>query len=567
MCGVVALTILPFCLLLVFYGLPSVPSVTPLHVAQFAVELEHHPDKPSVSYVLHGLEQGFRLGFDHSRKLKPAKRNKPSAQQHARVIDEYLANEVRLGRVAGPFLSPPLPQLQISSFGVIPKKGQPGKWRLIVDLSSPRGFSVNEGIDPEQCTLQYIRLDQIINMVAKLGRCALMAKFDVEAAYRNIPVHPDDRCLLGLKWRDRFYVDLTLPFGLRSAPYIFNSVASMVEWILINNYNLHKLVHYLDDFILAGPPDSLVCHQDLAVSLEVCKKLGLPLHPKKCEGPAVKLVILGIEMDSENQTARLPADKLDALQALITSWIPRRWCNRYQLESLIGHLHHAAKVVWPGRSFIRRMIDLLNCFRSKDHPIRLNREFHLDLLWWHTFLAEWHGVRFWLFPGLTPSTDLEVTSDAAGALGYGAFYGQDWFNGLWSVPQRDLSIAYKELFPVVIAASLWGARWSRQHILFRSDNEAVVYILNSRTSRVPSIMHLVRHLLSSAARHNFSFAAQHIPGVNNAIADALSRFRWQDFRQLAPRANRSPSAIPEALLEDLISPLLSSDAGSSSFRV
>ena len=134
----------------------------------------------------------FRLGFHHSRKLKSATTNKPSAKQHPDVIDRYLANEVSLGRVAGPFTSPPLPNLHISSFGVIAKKGQPGKWTLMVDLSSPVGWSVNDGIDPDEFTLQYITVDQIISMVSKDGQGALMAKLDVETAYRNIAVHPGD---------------------------------------------------------------------------------------------------------------------------------------------------------------------------------------------------------------------------------------------------------------------------------------------------------------------------------------------------------------------------------------
>ena len=158
------------------------------------------------------------------------------------------------GRVAGPFRSPPLPNLHISSFGVIPKKGQPGKWHLIVHLSSRGGASVNDGINAHKFTFHYITVDQIIRMVSGLGRGALLAKFDVEAAYCNIPVHPSDRFLLGMKWRESYYVDLTLPFGLRSAPYIFNSVADMVEWILVHSYEVSDFLHYLDDFITAGPP-------------------------------------------------------------------------------------------------------------------------------------------------------------------------------------------------------------------------------------------------------------------------------------------------------------------------
>ena len=528
-------------------------TVSPLKPEEFARNLTNHPDQLQVAFVLDGLRNGFRLGFHHSRKLKSASTNKSSAKQHPDVIDCYLANEVALGRVAGPFSSPPLPNLHISSFGVIPKKGQPGKWRLIVDLSSPKGWSVNDGIDPDEFALQYITVDQIISMISKYGRGALMAKFDVESAYRNIAIHPVDRYLLGLKWRDRYYVDLALPFGLRSAPFIFNSVADMVEWILCHAHNVSDLMHYLDDFITAGPPDSCQCADNMATSLAVCRALGLPLHPDKCIGPSSHLLVLGIELDSVAQVARLPEDKLCALQELIHSWRNRRWCTRHQLESLIGHLHHAAKVVWPGRTFLRRMIDLLRCFRKRDHPIRLNAEFHLDLQWWLQFLSSWNGVAFWLFPGMAAAPDLEVTSDASGSLGFGAYFRGEWFSGSWTTSQGSQSIAYKELFPVVIAAHLWGPQWARRHILFRSDNEAVVYILNSRTSKIPELMRLLRHLLASAARFNFFFSSQHVPGIHNSVADALSRFHWQEFRRLAPEAHSLPVFIPLQLLEDLTS--------------
>ena len=175
-----------------------------------------------------------------------------------------------------------------------------------------------------------------------------MAKFDVEAAYRNIAVHPADRYLLGMKWQGQYYVDLALPFGLRSAPFIFNTVAEAVEWILVNSYKVPDLLHYLDDFVTAGPPDFPQCAQNLSTSLAVCKHLGLPLHLGKCVGPTPLLTVLGIELDSLGQVARLPADKLQALRDLILSWLPRKWCFRQELESLIGHLHHPAKVVWPG---------------------------------------------------------------------------------------------------------------------------------------------------------------------------------------------------------------------------
>lgn len=185
----------------------------------------------------------------------------------------------------------------------------------------------------------------------------------MEAAYHNIAVNLSNRFLLGMIWRGKYFVDLALPFGLRSAPYIFNSVADMVEWILLNTHHLSDLMHYLDDFITAGPPDSAQCSLNLHTAMSVCKKLGLPLHPGKCVGPSTQLVVLGIELDLVELCARLPVEKLATLQDLISSWRCRRWCSRQRLESLIGDLQHAEKVAWPGRTFLRRMIDLLCYFR------------------------------------------------------------------------------------------------------------------------------------------------------------------------------------------------------------
>ena len=89
------------------------------------------------------------------------------------------------------------------------------------------------------------------------GRGALIAKFDVESAYRNVSVHSGDRYLLGMKWWGNYFIDLALPFGLRSAPFIFSSITDLLEWILKHNYGVDFLLHYLDDFDTLGPPTHL----------------------------------------------------------------------------------------------------------------------------------------------------------------------------------------------------------------------------------------------------------------------------------------------------------------------
>ena len=96
-----------------------------------------------------------------------------------------------------------------------------------MDLSSPEDSSVNDGIDPSLCSLSYISIDIIA--ILCLGRGTLIAKTDIKHAYRQVPVHPQDRHLLGMQWQRGYYLDTVLPFGLRSAPLIFTAVADALE--------------------------------------------------------------------------------------------------------------------------------------------------------------------------------------------------------------------------------------------------------------------------------------------------------------------------------------------------
>ena len=118
----------------------------------------------------------------------------------------------------------------------------------------------------------------------------------------------------------------------------------------------------------------------------------------------------------------------------------------------------------------------------------LNREFHLDLSWWLEFFQSWNGCSFLLCPRWATIPDLHVSSDAAGCVRDGAILGRDRFVGRWCPLQLPLSIAYKELFPIVLAAFLWGHHWSAKRVEFRSDNTAVVEVLQSGTSRNSNLM-------------------------------------------------------------------------------
>ena len=142
------------------------------------------------------------------------------------------------------------------------------------------------------------------------------------------------------------------------------------------------MFHYLNDFVIVGPPLSDQCAQSLMKLDLVCSYLRIPMAAHKREGPATCLIILGIEIDSLEGELRLPDDKLTRLHALLQQWGNKSSCSRSELESLIGHLSHACKVVRSCRSFLRRMLDLLHAVRPSQLILGLNHGFRSDLAWW-----------------------------------------------------------------------------------------------------------------------------------------------------------------------------------------
>ena len=123
-------------------------------------------------------------------------------------------------------------------------------------------------------------------------------------------------------------------------------------------------------------------------------------------------------------------------------------------ESLVGHLNHACKVVRPGRSFLRRMIALLQQYRNKYHPIRLNHGFRSDLHWWACFAAQWNGTSY-----IATGVQVRFATDASGNWGCGAWHQRSWFQWKWDDVTRLLAIAVKELLPIILATLVWGRLW------------------------------------------------------------------------------------------------------------
>ena len=517
----------------------QLPTPSPLNPHLWDMALRRHPDRLFVEYVIQGLELGFRIGFDGMHPLRSASRNMASAYAAPQVVSDYLQAEVALGRILGP-LSRPLNGLVVSKFGVIPKKHQVGKWRLILDLSSPEGASVNDGISKDLCSVKYPYFDQAAKLIMEAGVGALLSKIDIKHAYRIVPVHPEDWTLLGMQWQGQYFMDTHLPFGLRSAPKIFTAVADSLQWILIQQ-GVPTNIHYLDDFLFIeklGTQSTALTHACALMGI-----LGVPTAPHKVEGPSTRLTFLGIELDTTTLTARLPEDKLHRLTATLQAWGDRKQCLKQELLSLIGVLQHASAVVRFGRAFLRSMIELSKTVKALHHHIRLNREFWTDLQWWRAFTPTLNG-RCFLLPALQAAPDEDVFTDASGSWGCDGMWRNEWFQFQWAPSWASTNITAKELTPIVLAAILWGHCWGGKAMRFRCDNQAIVHCIQAGSSKEPFVAQLLRGLFMLAACRDFHPVAVHIAGLDNGPADSLSRNALSLFTSQVPEASKHGTPIP-----------------------
>ena len=510
----------------------------------FKTLLASHPDTELASFVVSGLSNGFHIGF-RGPASTVISNNLPSAVAHSTHITNYLHSCCLDGQTGGPFSCQPVPVMRCSGLGVVPKKN--GKLRVIHHLSAPENNSVNDFISREEYSLQYIRIDDAIAHILAIGPGALLTKLDIRNAFRLIPVHPDDWHLLGIHWQEEFYFEKVLPFGLRSSPFIFDKVATTIEWIIRVHFKIPALVHYLDDFLNVSPPCLSVASKQRDIIQSAFDLLQVPLALEKLEGPTTSLTFLGITLDTIRMEASLPTDKLSELRSLLEEYTVKHRIPAAKFASLLGKLSFAASVVVPGRTFMHRLWDLSKRFARvpQHYQITLSQESRLDILWWKVLLQGWNGKSLILYREDTPALDLGLFTDASGLIGWGAFYGKEgrWIQGRWEGEVSHYSIEYKELYAVVAACSTWGHLWSRLRIVLHCDNASVVACLNSGTSKSPAVMTLLRSLFLVCSKHNFAISAQHVAGKVNLIADALSRGLLQVFRQRAPAARAAPDTL------------------------
>ncbi|KAI3095133.1 hypothetical protein CBS147333_9859 [Penicillium roqueforti] len=298
-------------------------SPSPLYAKGWSNLLRYYPGDLR-STITGILTYGVQLGYRDKKQFYHSSNHHIHEPE---MISAKLADDLNLGRIrlacTPSFVSP---------LGLVPKHD--GGWRRIHGLSWPPGQGLNQGIPDSWSAIEYITIDDIYEQATQAG---------------PVPVAEDNQHLLAFQWNDSTYVECCLPFGLATAPFIFNLFAEALHWILQCLLPIFYINHYLDDFIAITRSSSL---SDLMGSFDevyngVTDYLRIPRNTKK-DQQGTCVTVLGIQIDSIAIEARLPPDKLcratlDAAAALSAASLSLK-----QTERLTGSLAFCSRVVRLG---------------------------------------------------------------------------------------------------------------------------------------------------------------------------------------------------------------------------
>jgi hypothetical protein len=510
--------------------------------------LEHRPLSPSVwqsafatdpdaEFLLYLVDTGVHV-LPVDRVPAPFK----VSNHRSFLVDAALAAPIVWQEVRDGWLVP-APAGCASHFvhpmGAVPKGDNV---RVIHDLSSPRGGSVNDL--QRHWRRSWLCADSIMGMLQPND---WIAKTDVSAYYRHFPVHPAHWPLLACELDGVLLWDTRLPFGLRTAPEVADRVTAALSRRARSVGGVQRLAAIVDDFTFFSQ-----CQEQCAVDwrwfMADCKQLGLAMNQPKSAPPAQRQKVVGVVFDSVDMSASLDADKVAALKQRLLAMQGQRKCTVAQLRSLLGHLYYASRVVFAGRTFVFHLAALLRSAHGKAprHRVHLPAPARADIQWWLDHVDVCNG-RQAILPHAPVmwrvfQTDASLTgADGLPCIGvwlHGAYVSlssvdlQAMFD---DVPPPGADINVWEMFAVVVACRLFAEYMSGQHWRVRTDNASVeAWIMRGVRSK-PRVAGWLAEVMGVCMLHKFRLSAKHIPGAENRVADALSRRNWPEFAECLSR--------------------------------
>jgi len=481
-------------------------------------------DSQELKFVRSSIQHGIELPLiQHPPDVSYD--NTYSVTQHIDAVRDRLRDYIQWGAVE---VLPPevdLSTVNIQPLHVIIKPNK--KPRLVIDLSR----NLNQYIEKQH--FKYSTVDQAVEL--STPGC-WYGKLDLSNCFLSFPLHPKAKNYFIFRLDGVLYRFIRMPFGLTCAPRYCTQLLSVVAYELTRHDCV--FVRYLDDFLFIAATQQ-DCQRMLDVAIATFTRFGLVVNPDKTEGPLQSITFLGVEINSVTSTLACTPDRLRELLSLLTDLVHTQVIRRRNLQSVVGKLSFAAQVLPGARPFMRRILDKLNGSTSIVGRIRVGPSFKADVAYWLTNLGRWNGREMWRQPAsVTIATDASLK-------GFGFYLEQlpshiccsslplhlqpgSGFSGTYSDVHSEFhalprDMVWCELFSVLAAAHVYARMLAGQSVLFRVDNQPDVAIINRQATRSARLALLLRSLYDLALQYNFSVTAVHRPGVDNVVADYLSR--------------------------------------------
>jgi len=186
-------------------------------------------------------------------------------------------------------------------------------------------------------------------------------------------------------------------------------LADLVSWIAAQQ-GISCILHYLDDFLLVGPPQS---PEPGDLPSFMFGSWYPPLASEKIEGPTTPLSFLGIIIDTHHMEIRLPEEKITRIQDTLEKWLTKKSATKRKILSLVAQLQNATKVIRCGHTLISRMYATAAKVKKLHYYTRLNMQFRSDLAWWHTFLHHWNGLSILRDSSSVSPSQITIQTDAS----------------------------------------------------------------------------------------------------------------------------------------------------------
>nr|XP_025045344.1 uncharacterized protein LOC112547415 [Pelodiscus sinensis] len=459
-------------------------------------------------WVLKVVQSGLSIPFLSIPSTTPPSPSLFRDPSHEKLLEQEVQRLLTIGAIEG------VPKQFwgkgfYSRYFLIPKKS--GGWRPILDLRK-----LNRHL-----RRQRFKMVTLSTILPSLNKKDWFAVLDLQDAYFHVEIHVAHRRFLRFRLGSEHYQYRVLPFGLACAPRVFTKMLAVVA------AHLRRLgvtiFPYLDDCLLRGTTYMETYHMVRTVSDEYAT-LGLLINLKKSTlVPSQNLMFIGARLDSAMARAYLPMERFIIIKELIHTvvhapTIPTRVCLQ-----LLGHMAAATIVVYNARLRFRCLQHWLATVyipsrHSVHRPVVVPQYVRESLQWWTNPTNLLTGVPFH-----RPQPTIQITTDAS-LIGWGTHMGNSTVQGRWLPREMLLHINLLELRAVRHACKHFQSHIQNTTTRILTDNMATMFYINKQGgARSRSLCAESIRLWNWCIANNTVQTASYLPGIDNLVADSLSR--------------------------------------------